>query len=81
MNKWEMKEAKSEFGQLIEAAQQKGPQIVTEYGKKVIVVISFEEYEQIAKPKIDLVAFLKNSPLAYLDLNLTRGQDLPRDIE
>jgi prevent-host-death family protein len=77
---WQLQDAKSKFSHLVKDAQQKGPQIVTKHGKKAVVVISFEEYEQMAKPPIDLVTFLRTSPLADLELDITRDRDFPRDI-
>ena len=80
MNTWQLQDAKSKFSHLVKEARQKGPQIVTKHGKKAVVVISFEEYEQITKPKTDLVAFLQNSPLISMDIDLTRDKGLPRDV-
>ncbi len=80
MNIWQLQDAKSKFSHLVKEARQNGPQIVTKHGKKAVVVMSFEEYEQIAKPKTDLVSFLQNSPLYALDIDLTRDKELPRDI-
>ena len=77
---WQLQDAKSKFSRLVEDAQQRGPQIVTKHGKKAVVVISFEEYEQLSKPKTDLVTFLRNSPLADLRLEIGRDKDLPRDV-
>ena len=77
---WQLQDAKSKFSHLVKEAQQKGPQFVTKHGKKAVVVISIEEYEQMTKPKTDLVTFLRNSPLANLELDITRSKDFPRDI-
>jgi hypothetical protein len=41
-----------------------------------VVVLSFEDYKKITKPKIDLVAFLKNSPLAEIELDILRNGEL-----
>ena len=78
-NTWQLQYAKSKFSHLVKEARQKGPQIVTKHGKNAVVVISFEEYEQMTKPQMDLVAFLRNSPLAGLELDITRDKDFPRD--
>ena len=77
---WQLQDAKSKFSHLVKEAQQKGPQIVTKHGKKAVVVISFEEYEQMAKPQTDLVTFLRTSPLANQELDITRDKDFPRDV-
>ncbi len=80
-NQWQLQEAKNKFSNLVDKAQHQGPQIVTKYGREVVVVLSIEEYKKLTKPKKDLVKFFQNSPLANVELELTRGKELPRDIE
>ncbi len=79
-NTWQLQEAKSKFSQLVEDAMHKEPQIVTKHGDKAVVVLSFEEYTKITKPKTDLVKFLRESPLAEVALEITRNKDIPREI-
>ena len=79
-NTWQLQEAKSKFSQLVEDAMHKEPQIVTKHGDKAVVVLSFEEYTKITKPKTNLVKFLRESPLAEVALEITRDKDIPRDI-
>jgi len=80
-NTWQLQDAKSKFSQLVDNAMQDKPQFVTKHGNNAVVILSFEEYKKIIKPKNDLVSFLKNSPLADIDLDITRSKELPRDIE
>ncbi len=80
-NTWQLQEAKSKFSQLVENAMHKEPQIVTKHGDKAVVVLSFEEYTKITKPQTDLVNFLRNSPLAEIELEIPRSQDMPREID
>lgn len=80
-NTWQLQEAKSKFSQLVENAIHKAPQVVTKHGNKAVVVLSFSEYAKITKPKIDLVGFLRSSPLMGTDFEVTRCKDTPRDIE
>ena len=62
-NTWQLQDAKSKFSQLVENAMSNEPQFVTKHGNNAVVILSFEEYKNITKPKTDLVTFLKNSPL------------------
>ncbi len=78
---WQLQEAKNKFSSLVEKAQQEGPQIVTRHGKKAVVVVAFDEYKKMVKPKSDLVMFLRQSPLADIELKIKRSKDMPRDIE
>ncbi|HEB63652.1 MAG TPA: type II toxin-antitoxin system Phd/YefM family antitoxin [Gammaproteobacteria bacterium] len=79
-NTWQLQEAKSKFSKLVEDAMHKEPQIVTKYGDKAVVVLSFEEYTRITKPKKDLVKFLRESPLTEVAVEITRSKDIPREI-
>ena len=80
-NTWQLQDAKSKFSQLVESAISDEPQFVTKHGKNAVVILSFEDFKKITKPKTDLVSFFKNSPLADLELDLLRNKDTPREIE
>lgn len=80
-NTWQLQDAKSKFSQLVDNALHHKPQFVTKHGSNAVVIISFEEYIKFIKPKDDLVTFLRNSPLAEIELEITRNRDMPRDIE
>ena len=79
-NHWQLQDAKNKFSNLVEKAQIDGPQIVTKHGKDAVVVVSIEEYNNLIKPKTNLLKFFQNSPLASEDIDLTRSKELPRDI-
>lgn len=80
-NTWQLQEAKSKFSQLVDNAINKAPQVVTKHGDKAVVVLSFDEYSKMTKPKLDLVSFLQQSPLSGVDIDTHRSKDTPRDIE
>jgi len=80
-NTWQLQDAKSKFSQLVENAMSSEPQFVTKHGKNAVVILSFEDYKKITKPKIDLVTFLRDSPLVGVELDTSRNKELPRDIE
>ncbi|MBE8233385.1 MAG: type II toxin-antitoxin system Phd/YefM family antitoxin [Endozoicomonadaceae bacterium] len=80
-NTWQLQDAKSKFSQLVEKAMLKEPQFVTKHGSNAVVVVSYEDYKKIIKPKTDLVSFLRNSPLMKVELDTSRSSELPRNIE
>lgn len=80
-NTWQLQDAKSKFSQLVDKAIHHEPQIVTKHGHKAVVILSFDEYRSMTKPSSDLVSFFRNSPLLDTDIDLSRNNDLPRDIE
>ena len=55
---WQLQEAKNKFSNLVERAQQEGPQIVTKHGKEAVVVLSVDDYKKITKPKENRVSLL-----------------------
>ncbi len=79
---WQLQEAKNKFSQLVEKARKFGPQIVTRHGKEAVVVLSFEDYKKMIRPKDNLVEFLRKSPLSQseIDFSALRQKDKPRDI-
>ncbi len=79
---WQLQEAKNKFSQLVEKARKFGPQIVTKHGKEAVVVLSFEDYKKMIRPKDNLVEFLRKSPLSQseIDCSALRQKDKPRDI-
>ena len=80
-NTWQLQDAKSKFSRLVENAMGNEPQFVTKYGNNAVVILSYEEYRRMTKPKTDLVSFLRNSPLSEINLDFPRDKALPREIE
>ena len=79
--RWQLQDAKNRFSELVEKAINFGPQTVTKRGVEAVVVLSFDEYKKLTKPKSNLVDFFKNSPLHDIELDLERDKNLPRVIE
>ena len=80
-NTWQLQEAKSKFSQLVDKAMHDEPQFVTKHGNNAVVVLSFEEYKKMIKPKQDLVSFFRSSPLSDIELEISRNKDCPQDID
>ena len=70
---WQLQEAKAMFSEVIKAAAVR-PQIITVHGKETAVILSFEEYEKLAGPRLTLFQFIQNSPLRDLELELPGRQ-------
>lgn len=80
-NTWQLQDAKSKFSQLVESAMTDEPQIVTKHGHNAVVVLSYKDYEAMLQPKNSIIEFFRNSPLAEVELDLSRNNDFPREIE
>jgi antitoxin Phd len=81
LKKWKLQDAKNHFSEVVEDAINEGPQEVTKRGEHAVVILSFATYQELIKPKQDLISFFRNSPLWGEDLDLERHKDYPREIE
>ncbi|MES2204362.1 MAG: type II toxin-antitoxin system Phd/YefM family antitoxin [Pseudomonadota bacterium] len=79
MNTWQLQDAKAQFSDVIQQTIHHGPQLVTLRGKPSVILISVEEYEQLIRPKKNLVEFLQNSPLKDVSLDIKRSTSKTRD--
>jgi prevent-host-death family protein len=75
---WQLQEAKNKLSQIVNNALHRGPQIITRHGEKVAIVLSYEEYQKISGAQKKLSAFFRESPLAGVDLDLSRDQSEAR---
>lgn len=78
---WQLQEAKNRLSQVVDSAMKDGPQTITLRGKPAAVVVSFAEYRQLTQPKTGLAQFFRQSPLSALDLDLSRSDELPREVD
>ena len=77
---WQLQEAKAMFSEVVKAAAVQ-PQIITVHGRETAVILSIEEYEKLAGPRLTLFQFIQNSPLRDLELELPgRQPEGPREV-
>ena len=81
MEHWQLQDAKNRFSEVVQKALERGPQIITRRGKKTVVVMSVEDYQQLTKPKTNIVDFFGTSPLKGVKIDLTRDKDLGREFD
>jgi antitoxin Phd len=81
MPTWKLEDAKNQFSRVVREAMTGKPQRVTRGGRDAVVIVSAEEYDRLTRPKVDLVDFLRESPLAEVELDLKRPRDLGRELE
>jgi len=74
MATWQLQEAKAKLSEVIAAAKDHGPQVITQRGVKAAVVQSFDSWEQSQQPKKPtLLEILRCGP--YFEIPLPpRGQ-------
>lgn len=78
---WQIQEAKNKFSQVVDEAVNDGPQIITKHGIETAVVISYADYRRHYSDRKKLTHFLRESPLAGYNLDLSRDTSPPRDEE
>ena len=74
---WQIQEAKNKLSEVVEAAIEKGPQVLTHCGIEVAVVISFPEYLELKKTLVPLSSLFRRAPLGDLDLECDQGPSRP----
>ena len=80
MEYWQLQDAKNRFSEIVNKALRDGPQVVTRRGKKTVVIMSIEQYQNLVRPKVNIVDFFQKSPLRGKDLDLTRKKDSAREV-
>ena len=81
MEQWQLQDAKNRFSEVVQKAVEHGPQIITRRGVKTAVVLSVEDYQQLIKPKTNIVDFFRKSPLKGIKIDLNRNKDTGREID
>ena len=81
LRQWKLQDAKNHFSEVVEHAMKEGPQEVTKHGEQAVVILSFRQYEELCRPKKNLVDFFKESPFYGVELNFERSKDTPREVE
>ena len=69
---WQLQEAKNKLSEVIDAALERGPQIITRRGVETAIVLSYEDYRRMLLRQKKLSEFFRESPLSGVELDLTR---------
>lgn len=78
---WQLQDAKNRLSRVVKLAVREGPQTITLRGKPAAVLVSFDQYRQLTKPKEKLSEFFKQSPLYGSKIDLERKRDLGRKVD
>jgi antitoxin Phd len=76
---WQLQEAKNKFSEVVEEALKHGPQVITKRGVETAIVLSYAEYRKLQLAQQPLSSFFRESPLADVELDLTRDPSPNRD--
>lgn len=78
IRRWQLQEAKNKLSQVVDNAVNSGPQVITKHGVEVAVVLSLDEYRKMTASRGKLSDFFQDSPLAGIELDLTRDKSEAR---
>ena len=78
---WQLQEAKNRLSRVVEEARRGTPQTITLRGTPAAVVLSFEQYQELTRPRTSLSTFFRHSPLGDIELDLERSRDVGREVE
>lgn len=81
MHSWQLQEAKARLSELVKSAATEGPQAITLRGRQAAVLLSAEDYARLTRRKPGLVDFLRQSPLAGVELDIGRDASPARNVE
>ena len=78
-----VKEAKNNLSNLIRLAEQGMPQVIRRHDKDVAVVVSIEDWKNASgkQKKKSLLDVLRSCPVELSELDLSRQNDPPRDVD
>ena len=78
MNSISTFEAKNRLSELLAAANNGEPQVITKNGVETAVLISYADFCKLTARQESFATFLLNSPLRGADIDLTRSPDTGR---
>ncbi len=81
MARWQLQEAKARLSEVVQRAEREGPQEITLRGQPAAVVVSRKDFTRMTKRKPSLTRFLRESPLAKVELRIGRTRSLTRRVD
>ncbi|MDP9314622.1 MAG: type II toxin-antitoxin system Phd/YefM family antitoxin [Chloroflexota bacterium] len=76
---WQLQEAKNKLSELVDEALTEGPQVITKRGVETAIVLSYADYRKLLLNQQKLSDFFRESPLAGVELDLTRDMSPTRE--
>lgn len=78
MSKYQVQEAKAHFSEVLERAENEGPQIITRYGEDYVAIIGIEVFREKFGTSESIVDFLLSGP-KFDDFDVERNMELAHD--
>lgn len=82
---WQVQEAKQRLSEVLRAAEDGDPQVITRHGRDVAVIVDIATYRRLAGIEVSLADFLRHGAVldgpAFDDLDLDRSAELSRVVD
>lgn len=79
--KWQLQDAKNRLSEVVDAAVESGPQIITRRGEETAVVLSFRDWSKLSRRGDRLIDVLRRAPKVPGGLAVDRSKDTGRDVD
>lgn len=76
---WQLQEAKNKLSEVVDEALTDGPQVITKRGVETAIVLSYADYRKLLLNQQKLSDFFRESPLADIELDLSRDTSPNRE--
>lgn len=77
--RWSLQEAENHLSEVVGEAASQGPQVITQQGVETAVVIAYDDYRKLTLCRKPLSEFFHESPMAGVNLDLTRDRSPVRN--
>ena len=77
---WQVQDAKQRLSEVLRAAHEEGPQVVTRHGREVAVVIDIADYRRLKGETVGFGEYLVSGP-GFDDLDLSRSAEPPPELD
>jgi prevent-host-death family protein len=80
---WQLQDAKNRFSEVVNEAERSGPQVVTRRGANAAVVLSYKDYQKLAKRSrgTTLIDTLLAAPKLRGGLKIERSREPGRKVD
>lgn len=73
--RWSLQAATKQLSRVVADAMAEGPQVITQHGVDVAIVLSMRAYRELVTTRPTLSQFFGESPLHGVELDLNRAAD------
>lgn len=79
MTTWQVQQAKARLSELLDRAEDEGPQTISRHGRPRAVVVAIEQYRRLSAARPEFSTYLLGGPKVD-EFEVTRDRDTGRDV-